>query len=526
MSRLRSFSFPRLGGAKRNDDGMTNAESPYHFAPSHSRESSGASTASTPVTPTFSSRNHGHWSSTSSLGTTPDSPVNLSKSPLHDLVEDPDEREDEQLDEDVNESYELEDEPLCICDTPFCAHQTSRDSRTTVIISPTPEWSPGDDAAIASLPSFQRRRSGELSHESLVTRISRGWPSVSSRWRDHKPTTSLSNPHIHSAPPSRSSSVRLGSLRQSLSAQLDSRNNMTPPYTPIEPSLPEMDFSRRARGAPSPLEISMPVSEDPIDGRDLASTPLLPPTMENLMKDTHHEVQSPLQSPTVAESADSFRRHHTPILTPTFTSMPTPPLSSTPSIASFGQYSSGHIPRTCDIPPMNISDNGDVWASKLGHANFHITPAPYFPEHCSPCNCKRLLDDWEAARKDWMQQQAHLSEHYGPTSQIFRLATEKWTQIDAIWRANHELATAQAGVANTDSTVHQPLAETAPLTRLPSLNDPQQPAKFPKIEDADIVGPMVQYAKIQRRPSKRQGFLRLFTDPASLLGGKAFGIRR
>ncbi|KAK6430873.1 hypothetical protein LTR95_012972, partial [Oleoguttula sp. CCFEE 5521] len=114
MSRLRSFSFPRLGGAKRNDDGMTSAESPYHFAPSHSRDSSGASTASTPGTPTFSSRNHGHWSSTSSLGTTPDSPVNLTKSPLHDLVEDPDEREDEPIDESVDDAYDIEDEPLCI----------------------------------------------------------------------------------------------------------------------------------------------------------------------------------------------------------------------------------------------------------------------------------------------------------------------------------------------------------------------------------------------------------------------------
>lgn len=116
MSRMRSFSFPKLGSSKRQDENMAVSGSPYHFAPTHSRESSGASSASSPSTPTFSNRSHNLWhSSNSSLATTPDSPVNVTKSPLHDLVEDPEEREDGSFDI-IREAEAMQDEePLCIC---------------------------------------------------------------------------------------------------------------------------------------------------------------------------------------------------------------------------------------------------------------------------------------------------------------------------------------------------------------------------------------------------------------------------
>jgi hypothetical protein len=126
---------------------------------------------------------------------------------------------------------------------------------------------------------------------------------------------------------------------------------------------------------------------------------------------------------------------------------------------------------------------------------------------------------------DYMRQATPISEHYGPTSRTFKLAERKWAEIEAVWRANHELANAQAGVSSR-SPVYQSLAEAAPLPKMPPLNDAQQSAKFPKIDDSEIVGPMVQYARIQRQPSRRPNFLRLFTDPASLLGRSAFSVRR
>lgn len=127
---------------------------------------------------------------------------------------------------------------------------------------------------------------------------------------------------------------------------------------------------------------------------------------------------------------------------------------------------------------------------------------------------------------DYMRQATPISEHYGPTSRTFKLAERKWAEIDAVWRANHELANVQAG-GSARSPVYQSLAEAAPLPqKMPSLNDSEQPSKFPKIDDSEIVGPMVQYARIQRQPSRRPSFLRLFTDPASLLGRSAFSVRR
>jgi hypothetical protein len=110
---------PKIGSSKKQDDVMAGFGSPYQFESSHSRESSGASTSSTPVTPTFSNRSQGLWqNSNSSFGTTPESPVNLTKSPLHDLLEDPEEREDCSFDilrEDQDSEHQRNDDPLCIC---------------------------------------------------------------------------------------------------------------------------------------------------------------------------------------------------------------------------------------------------------------------------------------------------------------------------------------------------------------------------------------------------------------------------
>ena len=122
MSRMRSFSMPKIGSSKQQDDAMLGSNSLYQFESSHSRESSGASTSSTPLTPTFSNRSHGLWqNSNSSFGTTPDSPVNLTKSPLHDWPEDPEEREDGSFDIIRGSQYfehEDNDLPLCICMSP------------------------------------------------------------------------------------------------------------------------------------------------------------------------------------------------------------------------------------------------------------------------------------------------------------------------------------------------------------------------------------------------------------------------
>ncbi|KAK5148017.1 hypothetical protein LTR32_000598 [Rachicladosporium monterosium] len=143
MSRRRSFTFPRLATAKHLDDTMAAPDSPYRISPAHSRSSSGASNTSSPIASTFSHRSHNRCpSSSSSLATTPDSPVNLTKSALHDLVEDPAEREDAFPDLLSCDP----DEPLCICDTTFCEHrQTPKLSDLAAPVLSSPEWIAGDD---------------------------------------------------------------------------------------------------------------------------------------------------------------------------------------------------------------------------------------------------------------------------------------------------------------------------------------------------------------------------------------------
>lgn len=178
---------------------------------------------------------------------------------------------------------------------------------------------------------------------------------------------------------------------------------------------------------------------------------------------------------------------------------------------------------------MHLHQETDPWALRLGHANYHIYPQPYFPAECTRDTCKRLLDDWETARMEYMRQAAHVSEEYGPTSHIFRLTEEKWSETDHLWRSNYELANAKAG-ASGENLVYQPLAETAPHQKMPCLatanNDPKLPAKFPVIDQRDMVGPMVQYTKINHTPTKKPGLLRIFTDPASILARTTFSFKK
>lgn len=230
-------------------------------------------------------------------------------------------------------------------------------------------------------------------------------------------------------------------------------------------------------------------------------------------------VQSPLQSPSVAPLSNKTAAMQSPTSTPVL-GMANPSLSSQPSVASFNYTSP--LAAISDIS-MGSSQEMNPWALKLGHANFHILPEPYFPDVCTKDSCRRLLDDWEAARTEFICQAARVSEHYGPTSNIFKLTELKWNEIDAVWRANHELANTHAG-ASGENLVFQPLADTAPSPNMPSLSDQKI---FPTGDEKFIVGPMVQYAKMNHQTTvRRPGLLRLFTDPVSLLGKSSFGVRR
>jgi hypothetical protein len=398
----------------------------------------------------------------------------------------------------------------------------------------TPEWSPGDDyfsdGELPGTPSTKRPRSIESSAESLTARLSRRFPSISARWRDRKHSLSMSGAQVQSAPPTRANSTRVESIRRSAVPGIDPYQTLTPPITPVDAAIEPNVLAqpRRLSRAQKPVDIVIPDHKDEnYDSQELATTPLLPPMVPDYMVNAHEVQQSPLQSPSVAGRGSTTSLIGTPSMTPTNLAQPTPPLSSKPSMSSFnvGRPMHAALQPASEIPQMSITDEYDPWAARLGHANFHITPEPYMPAICDLPSCKRLLDDWEVARREYMQQASRVSEHHGPTSQIYKFTEQKWAEIDNQWRACHEQASKDAGIS---AESFQPLAETQPLSKPPSLTDPQTSNnKFHGIDEAHIVGPMVQYAKIQRRPSRKPTFLKLFTDPASLLGGRApFGIRR
>lgn len=533
MSWKRALTIAELASWTENDDMDAKATCTaeiYQFSPGHSRNSSNASNTSSPVTSSFSSRSHSRWpSSSSSLVTTPDSPANAAKPALHDLVEEPAEK-DELVDHEEPEGSP--DEPLCICkplvfsltrskliivgDSLFCEHQRPRQSRSAEVMplsaaSRTSDRGTSDDG-FSDMTSTERRGSGGSSGDSISTRVSRRWPSISKRLRHRKTTTSASNPSIRSAPPSRSSSARKPSLRQSLATHLG-----TPAGMPTTTAT-----ARQSEGNGSNLSISSwPFSttstafetvqeseQDPIERQELSATPLLPPVLAELRSQEEDGPQSPLQSPSIASPSATESTFSSPVTSPVTQSIRSPPLSAKPSFASIGTGLSKYAAHSSpDVPHLRMSEEIDEWAIKLGHANFHIVPEPYIPMTCDSQSCNRLLGDWKAAQVEYLRQAARISEHYGPTSRTYKLACQKWEEIEAQWQLYFSEAHRKAE-ASGETLNLEPLQEAQSFTI---------PDKFPNIDDADIVGPMVQYAKVQQSPPKKSTLLRLFTDPASIL---------
>lgn len=117
---------------------------------------------------------------------------------------------------------------------------------------------------------------------------------------------------------------------------------------------------------------------------------------------------------------------------------------------------------------------------------------------------------------------ARVNDAYGPSSPTYKLTEEKWAAIDKEWRSNLDKANAEAE-ANGEIPVSQCLAETQTQpAKTPALFDPQKPSKFLNVDDKDIVGPMVQYVKLNPAPAPRKSsFLNVLKDPASMFGGRS-----
>lgn len=504
----------------------TSTRSACQFVPGHSRESSNASTAPSPVPTSYPSRNHSRWpSSSSSLATTPESPLNLGKSALHDLLEDPAEREE------FRNLDESEEEPLCICKYPdyfamemklieigdalFCEHQPERQTHSAEGMpfserSSNPlRFNPEDD--FRGLPLTERRSSDPSSGHGQNTRVSLTWPSFSRHVRNRKATTVASNVSIRSAPASRSSSKQPSerktlsgyitpSSKRNTAVSLASQKQSICHNTPISDwSLPSM-----AGSSTSIYELQ----HDPIEREELSATPLLPPSLAECRGDEPDSPRSPLQSPSIAAFSTTDSVVGSPLMSPITLSFSSPSLSAKPSFNSIRMdLSKCGLPASSDVLPCIVAEDADVWSLKLGHANFHILPEPYIPEVCDSQSCTQLLDDWRAAQVEFWRQESVISETYGPRSQTYKLAGEKWRDIESDWRSNFLTARDDAR-ANGESIDLEPFETTQSFAL---------PEKFPNIDDANIVGPMSQYTKSQPSPTKKKTFLKLLTDPVSIL---------
>ncbi|KAF2704767.1 hypothetical protein K504DRAFT_472098 [Pleomassaria siparia CBS 279.74] len=481
-----------------------------------------ASECSTPPTPSHASRGHLRYpSSTSSLSSSP---------PVYDPVEAP--NSSGKLPKLTEEPIEREDDFVgaipcpCSCNADYCDPIRSHTRRS---ISDRNYDFTEDCFTSHDVESHasKRRRSAESSANSITSKIESRFPSFTRKLRDRKTSSSFGR-SSRSATPSRVPSTRSSSITSSIhQVQGYDLTERFPPIT-AETSLERLDDHVVIS---SPIDIAkanaFEIDVEQIDRERFATTPLLPPMLVKTRFDDT-PVESPLQSPTVAEPENVF--DPTPTGTPPMRAYPTPPLSSKPSASSLRTSRPGHVVPSSDIPPIMLFNQDDKWVSALGHANFTIQPEPYMPDKCDTASLRQLFADWEQARCNFTKHQVRTGEHHGVTSKVYLQTEQKWAEIDAVWKMNNDLATARAAAMGVALGPTSP-SEPAPLCKMPTLNDPKSMGKFPKLGDEDIVGPMVQIAsQVQvAPPSRKRAFFKLFSDMrfpgSSLLGRPSTTLR-
>lgn len=382
----------------------------------------------------------------------------------------------------------------------------------------------------AEIRMAKRRRSLESSANSITNKIERRFPSLSRKVKERKRASSSFTRVSRSETPSRVPSTRSSSITSSIRhvASFD----VSQQYSQVPTPAHSMERLTESLTSPTQIDVAkakanaidIDVNPEQVDAERYATTPLLPPL---LMCRDDLPTSSPLQSPTIADASQSCVP--TPMGTPPIRAYPTPTLSAKPSFASMKASRPGYAVASADIPPMMLADPNDKWTNLLGHANFTILPEPYVPARYDAASLRQLFADWESARCNYAKHQVRTAEHYGVTSKHYTLTEKKWAEIDAEWKNNHELATSHATAHGQLSPEPLSPVEPAPLSKMPTLNDPKSEGKFPKLGDEDVVGPMVQIASpmMLKTHSRKRAFFKFLSDllPGSLLGRSSVGVR-
>jgi hypothetical protein len=532
----------------RRDSLTRDMDSAQLSTPQNSQPRPRSATSSETTSPALSLFSKGHTarsgSTASSVASSPalrDSfeVFGSSKRPLTDVKEEPHEREDVDM-TDAPGNAPGTSLPLAFLSAPYL-HTSVSDHRST------PSQTPSDPSTL-NLPSAahysfyendttgvhfspssstKKRRSGDSPIASVTSRIGTRFPSFSRKWKSKTGASPKLSIITHSDQiRSRTNSASSQLISPALSAISKHESQLC--SSPVQMT-PEEDLTE---GAPGPVDIrraDATVEED----QGQATTPLLPPIMAEFFSNV--PLQSPLQSPTVAE-APSLPSSATPSSTPQLPCLPSPPLSTKPSIASIRQRSrAGTVVGPSDNPPLQIVGecDDDEWSEKLGHANFTIYPEPYLPAFFDLQSFKQLREDWDHARNNYAKHLTRTGEHYGTTSKTYILTEDKWSSVDAEWKKNNAalssvlgplVARSSGGDADASDSMSSSTVLEKPPTKviIPKINDPS--GKFPDMGDEDIVGPMaVGPARartmqqlieptVQNRLSKKRNFFKFLSD--------------
>ena len=375
---------------------------------------------------------------------------------------------------------------------------------------------------IDSIHLAKRRRPDESVLDGMTSRFGTRFPSLSRKWKSRRDGNSSSTADTFPealTTRSRANSTRAPSLIDSLADSAD-RHDLHILPTPRRSFSNESAYDLPA----SPIDIKKANAHFQTDEEVpevIATTPLLPPVMAQFPSGLSDEpIQSPLQSPKIVESPSAL---DFPIVTPRGSGLPSPPLSTRPSVSSFHRR---QLLPSGDIPAMLLVDPQDEWANKLGHANFTIHPEPYIPEDFALSTCRQFRADWDTARCNYMKHLARTREHYSMTSKVHQLTEEKWAQVNATWKRYNDVVLSHTTISSDDgahiskqsSTQQEP---TLP-NKIPHTNGPRSEGKFPKIGDEGIVGPMIQEKPLpQPRSSRKRAFWKFLQGV--LPGAVAFG---
>ncbi|RAK98372.1 uncharacterized protein BO80DRAFT_161481 [Aspergillus ibericus CBS 121593] len=485
---------------RRRDSIETMAES----SPSSRLPPSPWTTASsTPVSPAvslFSAKGHTRFSSSvSSLVSSPghgNSMESSSRNPLTGVKEEPCGAQPRDLEEDYFQHF---DQGLSVVEDSYFASFDASDSYDLT------------DAGMDLAHSPRNRRSDSISARGL-SRIGSRISTISTRWKskrasDGADSTDVFTTQLRSRTNSASSALAsptTGSFTRVSSIQVPP----SPARTIFEEAISETGTQ--------PIDIVKANQHSQDDSAPHATTPLLPPFMgDQPSYPTASRVHSPLQSPSVADMTDDGPIVCSAITDLRLAGLPSPPLSSKPSVASFNRPRASTV-RTVsgDAPPFTLSDPNDEWANKLGHANFTIQPEPYVPGICDLVSFRQLRTDWDLAQCNFTRHLVRTGEHYGVTSMIYRLTEEKWEFINREWRRHHEAMLSELEVTEGPrlSLMKSHCYPCDPV-KIPRLHDD----KFPELGDGEIVGPMkiapaANGSGLCHSRSLKRNFVKFFQD--------------